>query len=116
FLTDRKDFMIISGGVNIYPQAVEDCLIMHPRVMDVAVIGVPDAEYGEQVKAVVQPRNWADAGRGLEDELREWVASRISKVTQPKSYEFVEELPRIPSGKLAKHELRKLYGNGVAVT
>jgi len=115
FLTDRKDFMIISGGVNIYPQAIEDCLIVHPKVLDVAVIGVANPEYGEEVKAIVQPRNWADAGPELEAELRDWVSTRISKVTWPKSYEFVEELPRIPSGKLAKHELRKLYGNPVAV-
>lgn len=115
FLTDRKDFMIISGGVNIYPQAIEDCLIVHPKVLDVAVIGVANPEYGEEVKAIVQPKNWADAGPELEAELRSWVGARISKVTQPRSYEFVPELPRIPSGKLAKHELRKLYGNPVAV-
>ncbi|MEJ5975678.1 AMP-binding protein [Novosphingobium sp. PS1R-30] len=115
FLTDRKDFMIISGGVNIYPQAIEDCLIVHPKVLDVAVIGVADPEYGEAVKAIVQPKDWAEAGPALEAELRDWVKNRISKVTQPKTYEFVEELPRIPSGKLAKHELRKLYGNPVAV-
>jgi long-chain acyl-CoA synthetase len=115
FLTDRKDFMIISGGVNIYPQAIEDCLIVHPKVMDAAVIGVADPEYGEAVKAIVQPKVWSDAGPALEAELREWVSTRISKVTHPKSYEFVEELPRIPSGKLAKHELRKLYGNPVTV-
>ncbi|MEJ6010054.1 acyl-CoA synthetase [Novosphingobium aquae] len=115
FLTDRKDFMIISGGVNIYPQAIEDCLIVHPKVMDAAVIGVPDPEYGERVKAVVQPKVWADAGPELEAELREWCAARISAVTCPRSYDFVEELPRIPSGKLAKHELRKVYGNPVAV-
>lgn len=115
FLTDRKDFMIISGGVNIYPQAIEDCLIVHPKVLDVAVIGVANPEYGEEVKAIVQPKNWADAGPELEAELRDWVATRISRVTQPRSYEFVQELPRIPSGKLAKHELRKLYGNPVAV-
>jgi long-chain acyl-CoA synthetase len=115
YLTDRKDFMIISGGVNIYPQAIEDCLIVHPKVLDVAVIGVADADFGESVKAIVQPRVWADAGPALEAELRDWVATRISKLTQPRSYEFVEELPRIPSGKLAKHELRKLYGNAVAV-
>jgi fatty-acyl-CoA synthase len=115
FLTDRKDFMIISGGVNIYPQAIEDCLIVHPKVMDAAVIGVPDAEYGERVKAVVQPKVWADAGPALEAELREWCAARISAVTCPRSYDFVEELPRIPSGKLAKHELRKVYGNPVAM-
>ena len=114
FLTDRKDFMIISGGVNIYPQAIEDCLIVHPKVMDAAVIGVPNADYGEAVKAVIQPKVWAEAGPELEAELREWCATRISAVTQPRSYDFVEELPRIPSGKLAKHELRKLYGNPVA--
>lgn len=115
FLTDRKDFMIISGGVNIYPQAIEDCLILHPKVLDVAVIGVANPEYGEEVKAIVQPKRWVDAGAELEGELRDWVSTRISKVTWPKSYEFVEDLPRIPSGKLAKHELRKLYGNPVAV-
>jgi len=115
FLTDRKDFMIISGGVNIYPQAIEDCLIVHPKVLDVAVIGVANPEYGEEVKAVVQPKDWADAGPALEAELRDWVSARISRVTQPRSYEFVPELPRIPSGKLAKHELRKLYGNPVSV-
>ena len=115
FLTDRKDFMIISGGVNIYPQAIEDCLIVHPKVLDVAVIGVPHSEMGEEVRAIVQPKDGASAGRQLEAELREWCAARISRVTQPRSYEFVEELPRIPSGKLAKHELRRLYGNPVAV-
>jgi fatty-acyl-CoA synthase len=115
FLTDRKDFMIISGGVNIYPQAIEDCLIVHPKVLDAAVIGVANPEYGEEVRAIVQPKDWADAGPELEAELREWCRARISAVTAPRSYEFVEELPRIPSGKLAKHELRKLYGNPVAV-
>ena len=115
FLTDRKDFMIISGGVNIYPQAIEDCLIVHPKVLDAAVIGVANAEYGEEVKALIQPKIWADAGAELEGELRDWCEARISRVTCPRSYEFVEELPRIPSGKLAKHELRKIYGNPVAV-
>jgi long-chain acyl-CoA synthetase len=115
FLTDRKDFMIISGGVNIYPQAIEDCLIVHPKVMDAAVIGVAHDEMGEEVRAVIQPKLWADAGPGLEAELREWCAAKISRVTQPRSYEFVEELPRLPSGKLAKHELRKVYGNSVEV-
>jgi fatty-acyl-CoA synthase len=116
FLTDRKDFMIISGGVNIYPQAIEDCLIVHPKVLDVAVIGVANPEYGEEVKAIVQPKDWADAGPGLEADLRDWCKARISPVTSPRSYEFVADLPRIPSGKLAKHELRKLYGNPVSVS
>jgi len=116
FLTDRKDFMIISGGVNIYPQAVEDCLIVHPKVLDVAVIGVANSEYGEEVRAIVQPKLWADAGPQLEAELREWCREQISKVTQPRSYVFVAELPRLQSGKLAKHELRRIYGNLVATT
>ncbi|MBU6269179.1 MAG: AMP-binding protein [Sphingomonadales bacterium] len=115
FLTDRKDFMIISGGVNIYPQGIEDCLIVHPRVLDAAVIGVANPEYGEEVLAIIQPKDWSEAGPDLEASLRDWVATRISKVTQPRRYAFVAELPRIPSGKLAKHELRKLYGNPVAV-
>ena len=115
YLTDRKDFMIISGGVNIYPQAIEDCLIVHPQVLDVAVLGVADPEFGEKVKAVVQPKDWADAGPELERDLRAWCAGSISPVTAPREYEFVRELPRLPSGKLAKHELRKLYGNPVAV-
>lgn len=115
YLTDRKDFMIISGGVNIYPQAIEDCLIVHPQVLDVAVLGVSDPEFGEKVKAVVQPKDWADAGPALEQSLKDWCRERISPVTAPREYEFVKELPRLPSGKLAKHELRKLYGNSVAV-
>ena len=115
YLTDRKDFMIISGGVNIYPQAIEDCLIVHPQVLDVAVLGVSDPEFGEKVKAVVQPKHWGDAGAELEASLRAWCNERISPVTAPREYEFVQDLPRLPSGKLAKHELRKLYGNSVAV-
>jgi long-chain acyl-CoA synthetase len=113
FLTDRQDFMIISGGVNIYPQAIEDCLIVHPKVLDAAVIGVPNPEYGEEVKAVVQLKVWADAGPQLEAELREWCRAQISAVTCPRSYQFVEELPRTPSGKLAKNELRKVYGGPI---
>jgi long-chain acyl-CoA synthetase len=116
FLTDRKDFMIISGGVNIYPQAVEDTLIVHPKVIDAAVIGVPNAEYGEAVKAIVQPKDWQDAGEALAAELIAWCQSRISKVTCPRSVQFVAELPRLPSGKLAKHELRRLYGAAASPT
>jgi fatty-acyl-CoA synthase len=110
YLTDRKDFMIISGGVNIYPQAVEDTLIVHPKVIDAAVIGVPNAEYGEEVKAVVQLKDWRDASDAMAAELIAWCQGRISKVTCPRSVQFVPELPRLPSGKLAKHELRRLYG------
>ena len=110
FLTDRRDFMIISGGVNIYPQAVENALIVHPKVLDAAVIGVPHPEYGEQVRALVQPVNWADAGETLSRELIAWCRSQISAVSCPRSIQFVRELPRLASGKLAKHELRRLYG------
>jgi fatty-acyl-CoA synthase len=110
FLTDRKDFMIISGGVNIYPQAIEDALIVHPKVMDAAVIGVPNPEYGEEVKAIVQPKDWSDSGEALATELIAWCRGRVSAINCPRSVEFVEELPRIPSGKLAKHELRRLFG------
>ncbi len=111
FLTDRKDFTIISGGVNIYPQMIEDTLILHPGVIDVAVIGVPNPEYGEEVKAIVQPLHWAEAGDALRDSLDQWCRERISSVLCPRSYQFVQELPRLPSGKLAKKELRRLYGS-----
>lgn len=111
FLTDRRDFMIISGGVNIYPQAVEDTLIVHPKVLDAAVIGVPDPDYGEAVKAIVQPRDMADAGDALAAELTRWCRAHISPVSCPRSFAFVADLPRLASGKLAKHELRRLYGN-----
>jgi long-chain acyl-CoA synthetase len=110
FLTDRKDFMIISGGVNIYPQAVEDALITHPKVFDAAVIGVPNPEFGEEVKAIVQPKDWHEAGNELAAELIGWCRSKISAVSCPRSVEFVQSLPRLASGKLPKHELRRLYG------
>ncbi len=110
FLTDRKDFMIISGGVNIYPQAVEDALIVHPKVLDAAVIGIPNPDFGEEVLAIIQPKRWSDAGDALGEELIEWCKNRISRVSCPRSVTFTEQIPRLPSGKLAKHELRRLYG------
>jgi long-chain acyl-CoA synthetase len=109
FLSDRKDFMIISGGVNIYPQATEDLLIGHPKVLDAAVIGVPNEAFGEEVKAIVQPRDWADAGPALEAELIAYCGAQISKLACPRSIDFVRELPRLPTGKLAKHEIRRPY-------
>lgn len=111
FLTDRRDFTIISGGVNIYPQIIEDTLISHPQVLDAAVIGVPNAEYGEEVRAIVQPVKASDAGPELEAELDSWCRERISAVTCPRSWLFVEELPRLPSGKLQKKALREQYGS-----
>ena len=109
YLTDRKSFMIISGGVNIYPQEVENLLIMHPKVLDVAVIGAPDPEMGERVVAVVQPKNMADAGPALAEELIEWLGPQLSRVKMPRQIDFRAELPREPTGKLFKRKLRDEY-------
>ncbi|MGP4043542.1 acyl-CoA synthetase [Streptomyces sp. 2A115] len=109
FLTDRRAFTIISGGVNIYPQEIEDCLTLHPKVTDVAVVGVPDAEMGEAVKAVVQPASDADPGPELERELLDFVRERIAHYKAPRSVDFTDALPRTPTGKLAKSRLRKAY-------
>ncbi len=109
FLTDRKSFMIISGGVNIYPQEVENLLITHPRVADVAVIGAPDPDMGEKVVAVIQPADWRDATDALADELAAWTRERISPVKMPRQFDFMEELPRHPTGKLYKRLLRDKY-------
>jgi len=109
YLTDRKHFMIISGGVNIYPQEVENLLVTHPKVADVAVIGVPNAEFGEEVKAVVQPMSMRDAGRALAEELIAYCRANLSHVKCPKSVDFEAELPRHPTGKLYKRLLRDRY-------
>ena len=109
YLTDRKAFMIISGGVNIYPQEAENVLINHPKVLDVGVIGVPDAEMGEAVKAVVQPVNWGDAGPELEAELIEYCRAHIAAYKCPRSVDFDPELPRLDTGKLYKKQLRARY-------
>ncbi|MBU2512914.1 acyl-CoA synthetase [bacterium] len=106
YLTDRKSFMIISGGVNIYPQETEDILVMHPKVVDVAVIGVPNEEFGEEVKAVVQPVDMAEAGPELAEELIEYCKSRISTIKCPRSVDFMSELPRTPAGKLLKRLIK----------
>ena len=109
YLTDRKAFMIISGGVNIYPQEAENRLIMHPKVADVAVFGVPNEEFGEEVKAVVQPMNWADVGPDFEEELMAFCQQELAKIKCPRSVDFDEELPRHPTGKLYKRLLRDKY-------
>jgi fatty-acyl-CoA synthase/long-chain acyl-CoA synthetase len=109
YLTDRKSYMIISGGVNIYPQETEDVLITHPEVADVAVFGVPDEEMGEQVKAVVQPRDMSRAGPELEAELIAYCRERLSRLKCPRSIDFEAELPRTPTGKLLKRHLRDRY-------
>jgi long-chain acyl-CoA synthetase len=109
FLTDRAAYMIISGGVNVYPQETENILIMHPKVADVAVIGVPHDELGEEVKAVVQPRDWADAGPDLAAELSAFARERLSHIKCPKSIDFERELPRHDTGKLYKRLLKDRY-------
>lgn len=109
YLTDRKAFMIISGGVNIYPREAEDALTLHPKVADVAVIGVPDDEMGEQVKAIVQPAQWSDAGPELEAELIAFCRSRIAAYKCPRTIDFEPELPRTDTGKLYKRQLRDRY-------
>ena len=116
YLTDRKAYMIISGGVNIYPQEAENVLAMHPKVMDVAVFGVPDDEMGEAVKAVVQPMDMADAGPELERELIEYCRGQLAHYKCPRSVDFEEELPRHPTGKLYKRLLKDRYWAGRGLT
>jgi fatty-acyl-CoA synthase len=109
YLTDRKAYMIISGGVNIYPQETEDVLITHPAVADVAVFGVPNEEMGEEVKAVVQPHDMRKAGEALAAELIAFCRQHLSPIKCPKSVDFEAELPRTPTGKLVKRHLRDRY-------
>ena len=109
YLTDRASYMIISGGVNVYPQEAENVLTMHPEVADVAVFGVPDAEMGEAVKAVVQPRDMARAGPELEAEIIAFTRARLSHVKCPVSVDFMAELPRHDTGKLYKRLLKDRY-------
>jgi long-chain acyl-CoA synthetase len=109
YLTDRKAFMIISGGVNIYPQEAENVLVTHPKVFDVAVLGIPDPDFGEQVKAVVQPVNWDEAGPALEQELLAYCRERLAAYKCPRSVDFDPELPRSDTGKLYKHRLKGRY-------
>jgi len=109
YLTDRKAFMIISGGVNIYPQETENVLITHPKVADCAVIGVPDPDFGEAVKAVVQPMAGVLPDEDLAAELMAFCQSKLSKLKCPKSIDFDPELPRHPTGKLYKRLIRDRY-------
>jgi fatty-acyl-CoA synthase len=109
YLTDRKAFMIISGGVNIYPQAIEDALITHPKVADVAVFGIPDPEMGEAVKAVIEPAPGQAPSDDLAAELMAYARERVAHYMAPRSIDFIEEMPRLPTGKLYKRVLRDAY-------
>ncbi|MHB8264148.1 MAG: AMP-binding protein [Acidimicrobiales bacterium] len=112
YLTDRKAFMIVTGGVNVYPQEAENLLITHPAVMDAAVFGIPNEEFGEEVKAVVQPIDMANAGKALENELISFLKSKLADVKCPRSIDFEPDLPRHPNGKLYKQQLRDKYWKG----
>ena len=109
YLTDRKAFMIISGGVNIYPQDVEDLFSLHPKVVDIAVLGVPDDEMGERVVAFVQPAPGVETGEALAAELTAYARDRIAHFKVPREFHFRAELPRTPTGKMVKGRLREEY-------
>jgi long-chain acyl-CoA synthetase len=109
YLTDRKAFMVISGGVNIYPQEVEDLFSLHPAVTDIAVIGVPDDEMGERVVAFVQPAPGTTPGDELARELTAYARDRIAHFKVPAEFHFRSELPRTPTGKMVKRRLRDEY-------
>jgi len=112
YLTDRSTFMIISGGVNIYPQECENLLITHPKVADAAVFGVPNEDLGEEVKAVVQPMPQYLNDPELADELIAFCATHLSRQKCPRSIDFTDQLPRLPTGKLYKKALRDKYWAG----
>jgi len=109
YLTDRKNFMIITGGVNVYPAEIEGLLVTHPQIADAAVFGIPNEEYGEEVKAVVQLLNHDEAGDALAGDLILWMKERLSSVKVPKSVDFMEQLPRMDNGKLYKRHLMDAY-------
>ncbi|MCV7220649.1 fatty-acid--CoA ligase FadD4 [Mycolicibacterium elephantis] len=109
FLTDRKHHMIISGGVNIYPQEAENLLVTHPKVLDAAVFGIPDEEMGQAVKAVVQTVDPADATEEFGEELLAWLRDRLAHYKCPRSISFEAQLPRTETGKMLKRELAEKY-------
>lgn len=109
FLCDRKSDMIISGGVNIYPAEIEGELSCHPKVADVAVFGVPNPDWGEEIKAIVQPVDGVVGDAALTEELLHFAGGRLAKFKLPRSIEYRDELPRDPNGKLYKRKLREPY-------
>jgi len=112
FLCDRKTDMIISGGANIYPAEIEGAIIMHPKVADVAVFGVPNADWGEEIKAVVQPAEGVEGDDALREEIIAFLKDKIGKMKQPRSIDFTSDMPRDDSGKLYKRKLRDPYWEG----
>ncbi|HEY2303203.1 MAG TPA: acyl-CoA synthetase, partial [Acidimicrobiales bacterium] len=112
YVTDRAVDLVITGGSNVYPREVEDVVLRHPAVEDVAVIGVPDDTFGEQVKAVVQLRPGFRPDRDLGDEIIEFCRQAIARYKCPRSVDFVDQLPRYDTGKLYKRRLRERYEAG----
>jgi long-chain acyl-CoA synthetase len=109
FLCDRKIDMIISGGANIYPAEIENVLLTHPKVSDVAVFGIPNDDWGEEIKAVIEPAVGIEPGVTLEEELTEFCIDKLAKMKTPRSFDFTNEKPRDPNGKLYKRKLRAPY-------
>ena len=112
FLCDRKTDMIISGGANIYPAEIENVLLGHPKVVDAAVFGIPNDDWGEEVKAVVEPVDGVQPSPELADEILAYCDGRLAKFKTPKTIDFTEEMPRDPNGKLYKRKLRDPYWEG----
>jgi long-chain acyl-CoA synthetase len=112
FLCDRKSDMIISGGVNIYPAEIENVLLIHPKVADVAVFGIPHQDWGEEVKAVVQLVDDVATGDALTEEILGFCSDKLAKYKTPRSIDYIEEMPRDPNGKLYKRKLRDPYWEG----
>ncbi|MCZ6463588.1 MAG: AMP-binding protein, partial [Proteobacteria bacterium] len=109
FLHDRKNDMIISGGANLYPAEIEAEMIQHPKVADVAVFGIPHDDWGEEVKAVVEPETGAEPGEALSAEIFEFLKPRLAKMKTPRSIDYIDAMPRDPNGKLYKRKLRDPY-------
>jgi len=112
FLCDRRSDMIISGGVNIYPAEIEGALLTHPKVADAAVFGIPHDDWGEEIKAVIEPAPGVDPGEALTDDLLAHCSERLARFKLPRSIDYVAELPRDPNGKLYKRKLRDPYWEG----
>jgi long-chain acyl-CoA synthetase len=113
FLRDRKIDMIISGGANIYPAEIESVLLTHPKVGDAAVFGIPHEDWGEEVKAVIEPAEGVEANDGLAEEILVYCSDKLAKFKTPKTIDFTNEMPRDPNGKLYKRKLRDPYWEGV---
>jgi long-chain acyl-CoA synthetase len=112
FLRDRKIDMIISGGANIYPAEIENVLLSFPKVGDAAVFGIPHDDWGEEVKAVVEPAEGVEPTAALAEEILAYCATRLAKFKTPKSIDFTDDMPRDPNGKLYKRKLRDPYWEG----